>query len=219
MLSVFCSPSRYTQGKGATAALGREMTGLGLEGPVLIIAGKTVAGLLALTWQRSLEDAGLKHAIHHFGGECSQNEVGRVEESARSLNARTIVGAGGGKLLDTARAAAAKKWDPRSLRRRSRGSQLLRRQSLRARPPRLCSPGGTLPYPPVPSLSTAPRDGSCYAPVPRRDRSWAVCTADRPVKWPIWSRHEKPGATTTESGPSSRKAGKSRCSPTSLDTS
>ena len=46
MLSVFTSPSRYTQGKGATAALGREMTALGLEGPVLIIAGKTVIGLL-----------------------------------------------------------------------------------------------------------------------------------------------------------------------------
>ena len=40
MLSVFTSPSRYTQGKGATAALGREMTALGLEGPVLIIAGQ-----------------------------------------------------------------------------------------------------------------------------------------------------------------------------------
>ena len=58
MLSVFTSPSRYTQGKGATAALGREMTALGLEGPVLIIAGKTVVRLLGLTWQRSLDDVG-----------------------------------------------------------------------------------------------------------------------------------------------------------------
>jgi len=29
-VTVFCSPSRYTQGKNATAALGAEMTGLGL---------------------------------------------------------------------------------------------------------------------------------------------------------------------------------------------
>jgi hypothetical protein len=28
MLSVFCSPSRYTQGKDATASLGSEMLGL-----------------------------------------------------------------------------------------------------------------------------------------------------------------------------------------------
>ena len=107
MLSVFTSPSRYTQGKGATAALGREMTALGLEGPVLIIAGKTVIGLLAPAWQRSLDEAGFKHAVHRFSGECSLTEIERVKAAGRELGARTIVGAGGGKVLDTARAAAA----------------------------------------------------------------------------------------------------------------
>src|SRR3954454_17978992 len=107
MLTVFTSPSRYTQGKGATTALGSEMTALGLEGPVLIIAGKSVIGLLAQTWQRSLEEAGLKHSVHRFGGECSLTEIERVKAAARELKARTIVGAGGGKVLDTARAAAA----------------------------------------------------------------------------------------------------------------
>ncbi|MGC1722692.1 MAG: glycerol dehydrogenase [Isosphaeraceae bacterium] len=107
MLSVFTSPSRYTQGKGATAALGREMTTLGLEGPVLIIAGRTVIGLLAPAWQRSLDEAGFKHAVHRFSGECSLTEIERVKAAGRELGARTIVGAGGGKVLDTARAAAA----------------------------------------------------------------------------------------------------------------
>ncbi len=107
MLSVFTSPSRYTQGKGATAALGREMTALGLEGPVLIIAGKTVIGLLAPAWQRSLDEAGFKHAVHRFSGECSLTEIERVKAAGRDLGAQTIVGAGGGKVLDTARAAAA----------------------------------------------------------------------------------------------------------------
>ncbi len=107
MLSVFTSPSRYTQGKGATAALGREMTALGLEGPVLIIAGRTVIGLLAPAWQRCLDEAGFKHAVHRFSGECSLTEIERVKAAGRDLGARTIVGAGGGKVLDTARAAAA----------------------------------------------------------------------------------------------------------------
>ncbi len=107
MLSVFCSPSRYTQGKGATAALGREITGLGLEGPVLLIAGKTAIGRLAGTWESSLGDAGIRHALHRFSGECSLAEIERVKESARQCAARTIVGAGGGKVLDTARAVAA----------------------------------------------------------------------------------------------------------------
>ena len=41
MLSVFCSPTRYTQGKNATVSLGKEMAGLGLRGPALLIAGRS----------------------------------------------------------------------------------------------------------------------------------------------------------------------------------
>jgi glycerol dehydrogenase len=107
MLTVFTSPSRYSQGKGATAALGHEMTTLGLDGPVLIIAGKSVIGLLAQVWQRSLDEARLKHSVHRFGGECSLAEIERAKATARELKARTVVGAGGGKVLDTARAVAA----------------------------------------------------------------------------------------------------------------
>jgi glycerol dehydrogenase len=107
MLSVFTAPSRYTQGKGATAALGQEMTALGLEGPVLIIAGRTVIGLLEATWRQSLSEPGLKHTIHRFGGECSLAEIERAKATALELKARTVVGAGGGKVLDAARAAAA----------------------------------------------------------------------------------------------------------------
>jgi glycerol dehydrogenase len=83
------------------------MAALGLEGPVLIIAGKTVIGRLAETWASSLGEAKLQHAVHRFGGECSLAEIERVKSAARECAARTIVGAGGGKVLDTARAAAA----------------------------------------------------------------------------------------------------------------
>jgi glycerol dehydrogenase len=107
MISVFCSPSRYTQGRGATAALGREIAGLGLEGPVLIIAGKSAISRLAGTWKSSLEEASLHHGLHRFSGECSLAEIERVKESASRVAARSVVGAGGGKVLDTARAAAA----------------------------------------------------------------------------------------------------------------
>ena len=46
MLAVFTSPSRYSQGKGATAALGHEIDDAGTGGTGLIIAGKSVIGLL-----------------------------------------------------------------------------------------------------------------------------------------------------------------------------
>ncbi|MEZ5404253.1 MAG: glycerol dehydrogenase [Bryobacteraceae bacterium] len=107
MLTVFCSPTRYTQGCGATARLGAEINGLGIPGPVLIVAGRTARGLLEATWRESLGDAGYSHRIHDFGGECSHAEIARIVEAGRGYTAGCIVGAGGGKVLDAARAAAA----------------------------------------------------------------------------------------------------------------
>src|SRR6516164_8042963 len=107
MLSVFCSPSRYTQGKNATASLGREMTGLGLRGPALVLAGRSALRLLSETWDRTFSEARMAHAVYPFGGECSLAEIERVKSAARQHQAQVIVGAGGGKVLDTARAAAA----------------------------------------------------------------------------------------------------------------
>lgn len=107
MLAVFCSPGRYTQGRNATAQLGKEMAGLDLRGPALIVAGRSAQRLLNRTWDQSLSAAGIAFAVHPFGGECSHPEIERIKGSARQLQARVIVGAGGGKVLDAARAAAA----------------------------------------------------------------------------------------------------------------
>src|SRR5713101_4070409 len=67
MLSVFCSPSRYTQGKNATASLGSEMLGLGLRGPALVVAGRSASRLLSSTWKTTLSEARIAHAVHPFG--------------------------------------------------------------------------------------------------------------------------------------------------------
>lgn len=107
MLSVFCSPSRYVQGKNATAALGREMKVLGLEGPALLVAGHSAQKLLTETWLASLGEAKISHVVHTFGGECTLAEIERVRSAALRHDAQVIIGAGGGKVLDTARAVAA----------------------------------------------------------------------------------------------------------------
>jgi glycerol dehydrogenase len=107
MLSVFCSPSRYTQGKDATQFLGQEMTAAGLGGPALIVAGKSAIALLSEAWERSLTAAATPYKVCAFRGECSLAEIERVKAEARREQARVIIGAGGGKALDTARAAAA----------------------------------------------------------------------------------------------------------------
>src|SRR5262249_60164359 len=47
------------------------------------------------------------HAVYPFGGECSLAEIERVKKAAQRQEAQVILGAGGGKVLDTARAVAA----------------------------------------------------------------------------------------------------------------
>lgn len=107
MLSVFCSPSRYTQGRHAAGSIAEEMKTLGLDAPALIVAGASAARLLTSVWERSFSEAGYGYSVLPFGGECTSAEIERVSESARRSRARVIVGAGGGKVIDTARAAAA----------------------------------------------------------------------------------------------------------------
>lgn len=83
------------------------MTCLGLRGPALIVAGRSAIRLLAATWANTLGEAEVTHAVHAFGGECSHAEIEQAKAVAHQQKAQVIVGAGGGKVLDTARAVAA----------------------------------------------------------------------------------------------------------------
>lgn len=107
MLNLFCSPSRYVQGRDATASLGHHLQHLGLAGPALVIAGATVQRQLTPTWETTFAEAGIHHTVRTFGGECTQAEIDAGVGDARDRGATVIIGAGGGKCLDTARAVAA----------------------------------------------------------------------------------------------------------------
>jgi glycerol dehydrogenase len=107
MLKVFCSPTRYTQGPETTEQLGAEICNLGFDGPAFIVAGGSAIRLLSETWRRTFREAGIKHQILPFAGECTAAEIRRGGEAARAARAGVVIGAGGGKVLDTARAIAA----------------------------------------------------------------------------------------------------------------
>jgi glycerol dehydrogenase len=106
MLKIFCAPARYTQGPRATEQLGTEIRALGLEGPAIIIAGRSAIRQLSETWSKTFAAVEMRHAIFSFGGECTATEIRRGCQAARETNARVVIGAGGGKVLDTARAIA-----------------------------------------------------------------------------------------------------------------
>jgi glycerol dehydrogenase len=107
MHRVFCAPLRYVQGEGVTSRLAVEMGVLGLADPVLVVGGPAAVAALAPVWAEAMAAAGWQHRVRSFGGECTAAEIAALAEEARSLGARSIVGAGGGKCLDAARAAAA----------------------------------------------------------------------------------------------------------------
>ncbi len=106
MLRVFCAPARYTQGPHATEQLGAEIRALGIEEPAFLVAGRSAIRLLSETWTRTFAAVEMSHVVFPFGGECTAAEIGRGCLAARKANARVVVGAGGGKVLDTARAIA-----------------------------------------------------------------------------------------------------------------
>jgi glycerol dehydrogenase len=106
MLKVFCSPSRYTQGPHATEHLGAEIRNLGLEGPALIVAGRSAIRLLSEIWEKTFAEVGMQYEVFRFAGECTEAEIRNGCKAAQELKARLVIGAGGGKVLDTARAIA-----------------------------------------------------------------------------------------------------------------
>ncbi len=56
--------------------------------------------------RKSLADAGLAAEIAPFGGECSHNEINRLRDIAGNAKCTAVLGIGGGKTLDTAKALA-----------------------------------------------------------------------------------------------------------------
>lgn len=90
-------PGRYVQAEGAFEQLPSELERLG--GRPLVIAGGTAA-------EQLLPRYGWPFPVERFGGESSQEEVDRLTAAARERGADCVVGMGGGKVLDTAKAVA-----------------------------------------------------------------------------------------------------------------
>ena len=107
MKLVYASTGRYTQGPDVLDEFIAELDYLGLSGPILIISGPTVHGLLADRLTAQCATAGRDVHYECFNGECTTAEIERLTQLARSEQTGILMGAGGGKVLDTTRAVAA----------------------------------------------------------------------------------------------------------------
>lgn len=107
MTISFKSPAAYVQGRDVTEELGERIERLG--DTALLIGDEVVLGLVEETVRGSLEESGIEPVVEEFGGECSMPEIERLGGIAADADADVIVGAGGGKALDAAKAVKAER--------------------------------------------------------------------------------------------------------------
>jgi len=111
--TMFISPSKYVQGVGVIEDLAVHMKNLGDK--ALFIADKAVLSLIGEKVKQSLEGGHIEVRGTEFNGECSYQEIERITKEAESANANVIIGAGGGKALDTAKVVSRNRKTPVAL--------------------------------------------------------------------------------------------------------
>lgn len=104
MHNILIAPRKYVQGRGALAEAGKHLKILGNK--PLVLWDATVKGIVGKTLLAGLAEEGLEPVDVDFQGDCTRKEVDRVIGIIKNTGADIAVGVGGGKTLDTAKAAA-----------------------------------------------------------------------------------------------------------------
>lgn len=104
MTQAFASPSKYIQGFDELSRIKKHLTHLGDS--LFVVASPGRLTDLREIIQNSFKDTHIPIVFEPFGGECSKSEVARLRELVKSNKSNLIIGIGGGKAIDTAKAVA-----------------------------------------------------------------------------------------------------------------
>lgn len=101
---IAAAPGQYVQGVGTLDLLGKTLKAFG-EIP-LILSDGVVWSILGERVTAGMAESGMKPILVTFGGECSYAEIDRISAICRDAGGDVVIGLGGGKVLDTAKAVA-----------------------------------------------------------------------------------------------------------------
>lgn len=104
MSKILKSPAKYIQGQNVLTKLDKYLDSMGKR--LLIIIDPFVDSFLHSTLDRSFEGKDFQLFYEKFQGECCQSLIDRLTDTAKNNRCTAIVGIGGGKTLDTAKAVA-----------------------------------------------------------------------------------------------------------------
>lgn len=103
MTKIICSPGSYIQGNGELQNLGDYYSQIGTKG-VYLIVDKFVNENYNAQIISSFEKNKITYVVKEFGGECCEEEIELHKAELGDYDA--VIGIGGGKTLDTAKAVA-----------------------------------------------------------------------------------------------------------------
>jgi glycerol dehydrogenase len=104
MAKILISPGKYVQGSGEISKLGEYTVQLGKKALVLISeSGYKRTGSQI---EESFHKTEVQLGFEYFNGECSKTEVNRLRSIVSENNYDILIGVGGGKIFDTAKAVA-----------------------------------------------------------------------------------------------------------------
>ena len=104
MAKILISPSKYIQGAGELENLGTYAAAYGKKALILISEGgyKRIGDAI----KQSFEKIECSIEFDYFNGECSKKEIECLNELMKTTGSDFIIGIGGGKIFDTAKAVA-----------------------------------------------------------------------------------------------------------------
>ncbi len=104
MIKTIIFPGRYVQGTGSLDEAGKFIAPLGKK--VLVVWDSLVSKLFSERLDASIKKADAEMFSFVFSGECSKNQKDIGIQKAQAVKADVVVGVGGGKAIDMAKAIA-----------------------------------------------------------------------------------------------------------------